>query len=186
MVNHIVITLILTCGIVLLGGFWVITAPKRTNLLEWRIIWRVCTWIFSIGLSVISAFNFPIPSHETDNVIISLGIVLYILGICLSVWAKLTMASYWGIPAQHNIQYQNKLFTTGPFAITRNPIYTGLLLVFVGYSLAIKSWFIFIAVIYYFNILKAAKKEEALLEKHFGSEYVRYKSQVPRFLGYIQ
>lgn len=182
-------TVLLTLGIILLGIFWVITTPKKVNffqnLLSLRLL-RICLTILAIGLTVISAVNFPIPAHEIDGTLVNMGVILYVAGAALAIWAKLTMGERWGIPNQHDIIRQNKLLTTGPFALTRNPIYTGLLLVYTGYTLASKSWLIILIPLYYLWALNVVQKEEQLLEKHFGKEYTDYQTKVPRFLGVIK
>lgn len=177
---------VLTLGIMFLGIYWIYTTPKRVNffqeILSLRLL-RLCLTLLAVGLSVISTLNFPIPKHESDNTIIPLGLFLYCAGAILAIWAKNTMNEVWGVPNQHDFKRQNKLLTDGPFQITRNPIYTGALLVFVGFTLATKSWLIFFTPVYYFWALKVVKKEESLLEKYFGKQYTDYKSKVPRFLG---
>ena len=58
------------------------------------------------------------------------GAMLAFLGMALAVWAKLTMKKNWGVPGQDDPQMQPELVTSGPFRISRNPIYVGLFLFF--------------------------------------------------------
>ena len=178
--------IVLTLGLGVLALFWMVTVPKKLGIpvyFKTGGFWRVLVGTLIVGLSVLSSTRFPFPPQQFDIFIILTGITLYITGSLLAIAAKLTMSDRWGMPAGHDHQRQNKLFTNGPFAISRNPIYTGLLLIFFGYSLAIKSVFIFLIIPYYLLILNYVKKEEILLEKYFGQKYLVYKSQVPRFLG---
>ena len=110
------------------------------------------------------------------------GIILAIIGTTLAIWAKLTMKKSWGPPAQHEIQKQKKLVTTGPFAYTRNPIYVGLLLHFFGFELALENYLALLVIPFAYLFYRAALIEEKLLEKHFGKEYQIYSSRVHRFI----
>lgn len=79
----------------------------------------------------------------------------------------------------------SRLVTYGPYRITRNPMYLGLVLALLGWA----GWLgnlsnllvlpLFIAVVTHQQILP----EEKALETLFGDEYVRYRQQVNRWLG---
>ena len=68
------------------------------------------------------------------------GIIILWCGIILAAWAKIVMKTNWGRPGQHDIRKQHTLVTGGPFGYTRNPIYLGLILVFLGFELAMQSY----------------------------------------------
>ncbi len=83
----------------------------------------------------------------------------------------------------------SKLITTGSYAKTRNPLYYGNLLMYVGYALgsgALLPWFpivAFIWVIYqYYMIIML---EEETLRKIFGKEYAAYCRKVPRLFPHL-
>ena len=77
-----------------------------------------------------------------------------------------------------------KIVTTGFFAWSRNPIYTGFCLFNVGIGIAFNNFWIFISfipaaiLVYYVAIAK----EEAYLEKKFGEDYNAYKNKVRRWI----
>lgn len=117
-----------------------------------------------------------------SNLINLFGLLIFMTGTILAVWAKLTMGSSWGRPAQHNIKIQSTLITKGPFVYSRNPIYMGLLLLFIGFELTLQSYLIILIIPLFWFVNLVVIKEEKLLEKHFGKEYLEYKKRVPRFL----
>lgn len=176
--------LLVTLIIILLmwDVFWFLTDPRPVKE---RIKFRVTlTWprvALVIILQTIAAFFFPLPPTQWDKLIILSGIVMYGLGLLLSLWAKITMGTFWGPPAQHDIKRQNDLVTKAPFAFTRNPIYVGVLLFTLGFSLAVRSSLFFLVIPLFLYLRSAAIKEEKLLEKHFGKKFLTYKSKVPRF-----
>lgn len=76
-----------------------------------------------------------------------------------------------------------KLVTTGPFSITRNPLYIANIVIFTGYAVLSKAWVCIIPALfltwlmYHFIVLH----EERLLERSFGEKYVEYGKRVPRW-----
>mgnify|MGYP000231577150 CR=1 FL=1 len=77
------------------------------------------------------------------------------------------------------------LITDGPFARSRNPIYTGntMLLTGVGLLTGI-AWFILAALIAAFATQKLAiEREERHLATRFGKAWDDYAARTPRWLG---
>jgi protein-S-isoprenylcysteine O-methyltransferase Ste14 len=76
------------------------------------------------------------------------------------------------------------LETGGIYSITRNPMYTGLFIVYIGLSCLIGNWWNFIFLPFLFIIVQEyiIKREEKYLERRFGAEYLTYKSAVRRWL----
>lgn len=179
--------LLLTLVFLILPLIWVLTDARTLqerfeDYLKFKSGLYFLAQLLVIFITYLSLRYSPWLNTYLDNLIIILGIILYLVGVSLAVWAKITMKSKWGLPAEHNIKRQNKIVKAGPFKFSRNPIYVGLILVVLGYSLALRSLTIilvpFIALYFYQVILK----EEKLLTKHFGKEYLEYKSKVKRFI----
>ena len=78
----------------------------------------------------------------------------------------------------------NALVTTGPYKITRNPIYIGLVLVYFGLALVMTSIWVLLLLIPVLMILQqgVVLPEEAYLKRHFGAAYRKYQAHVPRWL----
>jgi len=76
------------------------------------------------------------------------------------------------------------LQTNGIYSISRNPMYVGLLFIYMGIACMNGNWWTFIlipAVIAIINQL-VIKKEEKYLERAFGKQYLDYKLKVRRWL----
>jgi len=76
------------------------------------------------------------------------------------------------------------LVTAGIHAWTRNPIYLGMLLLYVGIGVAVRSpWLLAltlpIAIIIRYGVIA---REEAYLERRFGDAYREYRGRVRRWL----
>ena len=76
------------------------------------------------------------------------------------------------------------LVIAGPYKITRNPMYLGLALVYLGIAIAGQSvWALILLPVVLIIIQRGAiEPEEAFLEKRFGAAYVSYKEQVRRWI----
>jgi len=76
------------------------------------------------------------------------------------------------------------LVITGPYRFTRNPMYLGFLLLYIGVS----CWFGWIWPLLLAPLLVwlirvfVIEREERYLDRKFGQEYWRYKAQVRRWL----
>ena len=76
------------------------------------------------------------------------------------------------------------LVIAGPYKITRNPMYLGLALVYLGMTIADQSiWaLILLPVVLAVIQRRAIEPEEAFLERRFGANYIGYKEKVRRWL----
>lgn len=111
-----------------------------------------------------------------------LGLLIAVLGTILASWAKIVMGTSWGRPAQHDKSIQSRLITTGPFSFTRNPIYVGLMMLFLGQQIALQSYGIALMLFFGLAVRHAVQTEEKLLRAHFGQKFVSYMKRVPKFL----
>lgn len=179
-----IIKLILLIGLVLLLLVWTVTNPTSVSLVQLKRPSSLLTSSLSM-LAILQIFDFVQFNFSVGSfsfVIVLAGFFIFLFGIALSIWAKLVMKNNWGHPAQHDISRQQQLVTSGPFGISRNPIYVGLLATFVGFELALQSYLVLFALPLFWIIKKTIIKEEMLLTKFFGKPYVAYCKKVPRFL----
>lgn len=81
-----------------------------------------------------------------------------------------------------NHQPPNSVIKTSILGYTRNPMYFGIILIYVAFiclSISLISVGIFVLVFLVYN--KMVNFEEKLLENMFGNEYLDYKSKVPKW-----
>ncbi len=111
------------------------------------------------------------------------GIALGIAGLAIGLWGRWAMVS-----ARTNINpYKPTLsiVSAGPFGFSRNPLYVGMAMLYLGISLAFDTWWGIVLlppvlVVMHFGVIR---REEEYLERKFGDEYRRYKSAVARYVG---
>ena len=76
------------------------------------------------------------------------------------------------------------LVRTGPYRFTRNPMYVSLTIVYGGVAVMMQSlWsLLLLTLVLAFIRIKVIEREEAYMERRFGAEYLRYKSEVRRWV----
>jgi protein-S-isoprenylcysteine O-methyltransferase Ste14 len=76
------------------------------------------------------------------------------------------------------------LIESGPFAHTRNPLYLGLTLTYIGIALAFRARLPLRALPLILAVMNSGviRREERYLERKFGEKYGDYKQRVPRWL----
>lgn len=132
-------------------------------------------------LSVGAHFLFPVfdAIPKPYNMI---GVIIIPFGLALTSWAgyiflrtKTTIKPY---------EAPKFLITSGPFQISRNPMYLGLVVVFMGTSITLGSLtpFLFPIVFMLLVELMFIPKEEKKLEKAFGTRYLDYKKEVRKWV----
>jgi protein-S-isoprenylcysteine O-methyltransferase Ste14 len=110
------------------------------------------------------------------------GLPLIVIGISIVIWGRITM-----LAAGTNInpsQPAVALVTSGPFRFSRNPLYTALMLVFSGLTLAFNTWWGFAMLIPVFIVMfqGVIRREERYLERKFGDSYRDYCAHVRRYV----
>jgi protein-S-isoprenylcysteine O-methyltransferase Ste14 len=81
------------------------------------------------------------------------------------------------------LRKDRELAVTGPYALTRNPLYLGSAILAAGFVVASQSWIAGLLVSLYFGIFYYAvmRNEEEDLRMRFGPDFDAYASRVPLF-----
>ena len=110
-----------------------------------------------------------------------LGLAILLAATALTVWARLALGAMWS--AAPAVKQGHKLRTTGPYAITRHPIYTGLLGMMLGSLLLAGGgrWIVPFGV--YLVVLEfKIRIEERLMLAEFPDDYPHYRQRVPQLV----
>ncbi len=118
------------------------------------------------------------PSGKLDAIhspLLVLGIILILAGAALWVYAVLISKIDDGIK-------ENRLVTTGAYALVRNPIYSAAMIVCTGVILIVSNaWFFVLPFVYWlFMTVLMKATEEKWLEDLYGKEYKDYCKRVNR------
>jgi protein-S-isoprenylcysteine O-methyltransferase Ste14 len=106
------------------------------------------------------------------------GLLIVTLGLAHTVWARAHLGRLWSGTVA--LMADHALVRTGPYALTRHPIYSGLLLALAGTFLVRGTGADLVGVILIaVGLLIKIHQEERLLREHFGAAYRAYQAEVP-------
>ncbi len=112
------------------------------------------------------------------------GVALLLAGLGFSVWARRRLGRNWS--GTVTVKEDHELIRTGPYRWVRHPIYTGLLLAFVGSTVALDEWRGVAAVLLViFAFLLKIRREEEWMTDTFGDGYRRYRAEVRALIPFV-
>jgi len=110
-----------------------------------------------------------------------LGFVVLVASTVFTLWARFSLGTMWSLAPQ--VKDDHRLRTHGPYAVTRHPIYTGVLGMLLGATLlsGIGQWIVLFPVgLILFEV--KIRMEEHLMLATFPEQYPRYRRQVPQLV----
>jgi protein-S-isoprenylcysteine O-methyltransferase Ste14 len=133
-------------------------------------------------LLVLTLLSYFIPPKIIPKPYNYLGIILILFGTIINLWTdnlfkkEKTNVKYHKIPS--------KLISYGPFEISRNPMYLGMLTILLGTAIIIQNLVAFVFPIAFFIIInyKFIPTEEKNMEKKFKLNYLKYKKKARRWI----
>ncbi len=137
------------------------------------IIASVVLSLLSVNLDNLAVFRVELPS-----IFLFLGFALAIFTIALRLYAVNYLGKAFTLAVQTTDQ--QKLVDSGPYAIVRNPAYTGSILSLLGLSLITLNLYSFLLSLLVLVVGYAIRLrvEEKVLGEHFGQDYQDYCSKV--------
>jgi len=112
------------------------------------------------------------------------GVAFVWIGIGLAIWARRHLGEYWS--ARVTIKEDHELITGGPYRMVRHPIYTGLLLAFVGLALARGEWRSILGVVIAAGAFwRKLRIEERWMRQRFGDSYQTYSQRVAALIPFV-
>jgi protein-S-isoprenylcysteine O-methyltransferase Ste14 len=102
-----------------------------------------------------------------------IGLFLCVAGLVLACWARHTIGENWSAVVQ--LKENHQLITRGPYNSIRHPIYSGMLLLFLGTAIFMGHWRSLLAVaIVFASCWRKLRVEERWLSQLFGEVYLKY------------
>jgi len=112
------------------------------------------------------------------------GAAIAAAGLGFSAWARVHLGRNWS--ATVTVKQDHELIRTGPYAIVRHPIYTGVLFGFIGTALAIGQWRGVLAVVIVFgSFWRKLKIEERWMSETFGEQYRQYRARTRALIPFL-
>ena len=155
-------------------------------------------WIFLIPIFVMHFINVRIKTGGPSvKILIVLFLILHVLPIFLplqldTIWFDAGLFSYivgmtMGYLAIYGFATTaiNKPVTKGVFRYSRNPMYLGAFMLFIGISLVSISWIYFLIALIWMiltHIMEVPVEESECIKK-YGTDYVEYMKRTQKWLG---
>ncbi|MFM7017315.1 methyltransferase family protein [Flavobacterium sp.] len=149
---------------------------------SWLIIW--CQIIASNIISVYLSANtdFLIVNSKWISVI---GLVLMLFGIGFRLLAIKQLGRFFTVKV--TIREDHQLMQSGLYKYMRHPSYTGSLITFFSFGLALNNWpslaIVFFPTVY--TMLYRIRVEEKVLMEQFGGKYITYSNKTKRLIPFI-
>jgi protein-S-isoprenylcysteine O-methyltransferase Ste14 len=177
----------LDCAFRVLGSVWAggaiynaIKAPAIVRRGNPMTVWVVGV-VFALLLNAFVPVGFWRPLTVHAAALELLGAALLVASTAFTLWARFVLGTMW--TANAAAKAGHVLHTEGPYAITRHPIYTGLLGMFIG-TMLLNDLGVYLAYLLLIVAVLEVKihAEEQLLTETLGEQYLRFKQRVPQLI----
>jgi protein-S-isoprenylcysteine O-methyltransferase Ste14 len=171
--------------------YWQIKATntKTTQRLEPASSRILRVVIFAIAIALLWSNRIPLPWLYVQlwpNGLLPfwLGAAITVGGLLFAVWARLHLGRNWSRSV--TIKQGHELITTGPYALARHPIYTGILTGFLGMAIAIsqvRGLIVFVLIL--LALWLKLRMEEKWMRSQFGESYAAYAHHTAALVPYL-
>jgi protein-S-isoprenylcysteine O-methyltransferase Ste14 len=129
---------------------------------------------------LVSIFDFVTKpySYSWFNII---GFILFVFGLVIYLKARLKLGRFFS--EKLRLLKTHELVTSGIYGIIRHPIYTGGMLLLLGFTLILNSFLGFLIMLLYVPlILIRIPYEEKMLKEAFGQQYIDYMKRTKKLI----
>ncbi len=113
------------------------------------------------------------------------GLVIYLVGLAVVLWARRTLGKNWGISTSTQVKLlaEHALIQTGPYAYVRHPMYSGWWVSMIGLVLLYPVWAVFLLLVFsVISFANRARREETALAARFGQAWIDYVGRTKRLI----
>jgi protein-S-isoprenylcysteine O-methyltransferase Ste14 len=113
------------------------------------------------------------------------GLVLMFLGLSLRIWAIQVLGKSFRTTVETHLDQQ--VCQNGPYRLLRHPSYTGIVLICIGFGIAVQNWLSLLLAVAppMIALLFRIQVEERELAASLGSEYVVYQQRTKRLIPWV-
>jgi len=168
------------------GGYWAYAArgtrktvkrESRFGRLHHLTLFVLAVLLMNSGLIPSTFLNHRLLPDE--DLYRWIGCAITAFGLGWAIWARIHLGSYWS--GEITLKEGHKIIQSGPYAFTRHPIYTGLLIAMFGSAMVQgETRGLLALVLVLVAIIRKSSLEEQLLMSQFPEDYKNYRSRVKR------
>jgi protein-S-isoprenylcysteine O-methyltransferase Ste14 len=179
-----VVDVVIFAGWVAFWIYWLVAATgAKAGQTRWTRFAGVRVGIILIILLLLRVGAFKGHATTTNPWLQGIGLVLFLAGLALAVWARIYLGRNWGMPMSQKVDPE--LVTTGPYSSVRHPIYSGIILAMIGTAIAVSLyWLVAVALLGAYFIYSAVVEERTMAHL-FPDSYPEYKRSTKMLIPFI-
>ena len=177
-------------------GYWIVSSfgvkRDRVRGVWWRFWWVRITLVIvvisflwdtsSLGRAVQHSYVLQLLNTRAYGALALLGVVCTLCGIGFAMWARVHLGRNWS-PAP-SVKEGHELVTSGPYALMRHPIYSGIMLASLGSALVSPAWIIMLGIVTVIFVWRVHAEEQLMIEQ-FPELYPGYKKRTWALIPYV-
>ena len=120
-----------------------------------------------------------------DSLGLWIGVAFLMVGLALRVWAVAALGRSFRLTVETHLGQE--VVRSGPYRYVRHPAYGGLILICLGYGIALQNWLsLAFAVLFpVVTLLYRIHVEERALISSLGEDYERYQKETKRLIPWV-
>jgi protein-S-isoprenylcysteine O-methyltransferase Ste14 len=173
-----------TVVLIIWGIFWIYWLVAAIGAKEGTRSRRIRFPGLLIVVTIVVDRIFARNGLTTHSLILQIvGMVLFLSGLGLAVWARIYLGRNWGMPMTR--KDEPELVTSGPYRYVRHPIYSGLLLAILGTAVATNVYWLIALAVMAIYFIYSARIEEQLMTSAFPSTYPGYRERTKMLIPFV-
>lgn len=169
------------------GAFWIYWILAASSMKRGRVPWsrdlRIRLAIVVLAALLLHAGAFRGEGLDSSPWRAGLGLALFPVGLGLAIWARLHLGRNWGTPMSQ--KDDPELVTSGPYALVRHPIYSGILLAGIATGIALYwAWLVVVFLVGIYFVYSATVEERYMTER-FPVDYPEYVRRTKLLVPFI-
>ena len=171
------------------AAYWLLAAfrTKRTvergGLLGYRAVTVVLALALLAGFRLLGDRPASVIWH-TPGWLAILCVCLVAAGAAFAIWARIVLGRNWS--AEVTFKQGHELIETGPYALARHPIYTGILAMGIGTVIDYgRPIGLALLIGLCGGFWWKARDEERIMSRHFPTAYAQYKARVHAIIPFV-
>lgn len=169
--------------------YWAIMAFATKRTIERRgfIGYRLVALIPVVGWVAAARLLHVSSQSQLWQRSLAFGVVsdcIVLAGAAFTVWARITLGRNWS--AEVTFKQDHELIESGPYALARHPIYTGMIVMALGTAINYGRAIGFALLVSLCGGLWwKARQEERIMTRHFPAAYAEYRTRVRAIIPFV-